>query len=117
VLGVVQRGARKPLGTRHLGAAENGTRLLVEADAEELGHRRPESRLVVHRPGVQRRIVLRVDAAVLAHPVGELREGTPVLRVGGPQDVGGFGVAHAVSMQSRQRAAPGLTVAQTHGSL
>jgi hypothetical protein len=116
VLRVVQRGPREPLGAGHLGAAEHGARLHVEPDAEELGHRRPETLLVVHRPGVQRGVVGGVDAAVLADPLGELGQPTVVVGIGGPQDVGSLGAGHTRSMHSEVPDAPEGALVSAGGS-
>jgi hypothetical protein len=89
VLGIVQRGARKPLGARHALHAEHRGRGLMEPHPDELRHRRPEPGQIADRPGVQCRVIPVRDGhtAPVPHVPCELRDsaGSGMLRIWPPQ--------------------------------
>jgi hypothetical protein len=89
VLGIVQRGARKPLGARHALHAEHCGRGLMEPHPDELRHRRPEPGQIADRPGVQCRVIPVRDGhtAPVPHVPCELRDsaGRGMLRIWPPQ--------------------------------
>ena len=60
VLGVVEAGAREPLGAGHLAAAEGALDLAVGLDAEEVPDRGPEGLEVGDRPAPE--LVVAVEA-------------------------------------------------------
>ena len=111
MLGVVERGAGEPLGSRHPRRGQRPGRRSVEPHAKELRRSRPERIRVAYRPRVQRRVVelFDGDATPLPGKSRELREraGPSCRRLRPPEDLGHRGGHATILPRCLEAAAAG----------